>query len=891
MINTLDLIKEELEKAFIESYKLILSFDPEDAAEIAKSTVESKIRKKYPELLKTQIEEWLLEIYDKHVQTITIIPTAVIRSDKEGAWSDSELTFAYYWSRYYQYLDKIKGWPTDTIHSIDTTTTDILKNIGNPNKPGPFDYRGLVLGYVQSGKTANFTGLINKAYDVGYKLVIVLAGMHNDLRAQTQLRLEKEVVGITDPETKEVSGVAAITNKGDIVQTWTDVINDISITQKDKRHNLNVPNLMVVKKNKDVLETLNKVIAACCNLSESYKDIPVLIIDDEADQASVDTSKPNEDPKTINSLIRQLMNQFTRKSYVGYTATPFANLLINSRTKHEVALEDLYPKDFIISLPKPNGYCGPEEYFNVTGLEEDNKPVYIRHLAQEDLDFFDKIKSKDDVSLITYVPSSLKKAIQSFIISTAIRNLRNQHKEHNSMLIHASHLTDIQIELKSVVETYFEELSNTILYAPNDETIKQLHNMYLTDFVAVQKIFNNTNTNNQFPILDWIEVYSEIKEVLKCIEILVINGESNDILYYDSRKEIRRNVIVIGGNKLSRGLTLDGLTTSYYYRGTSMYDSLLQMGRWFGFRNGYMDLCRIYTSDEIAENFEHLAEVMYEIRQEFEWLAKHTNLTPYDYATSVLGHDFMDVTSTAKMKSAEFIHYYGGKTVQTRSFESTRAFYETNMAATVKLVNSIDKFETVKPTGGKRTKYHLAKDVPVELIINYLNEYLTVSSAPIANSKKIADFILKQNSRGLYSHFNVAVIDITNGEYRLHPYEVELGKLKLESAVVRSPKVDKNPGEYYVDLGAIVSNQQNLIDLVNNEERDYSNPLLLVYPLHPEIYAFKKLNIEFNKQFVPIGIGFHFPRIFKKNLKGEIVEARQKYIKNKTVRIEMESSL
>ncbi|NGY94075.1 hypothetical protein F3K44_33150 [Bacillus megaterium] len=151
---------------------------------------------------------------------------------------------------------------------------------------------------------------------------------------------------------------------------------------------------MVVKKNKDVLETLNEVIETCCNLSAEYRDVPVLVIDDEADQASVDTADSNEEPKTINRLIRRLLNQFRRKSYVGYTATPFANLLIDSQTKDENVKEDLYPKDFIIALPKPEGYCGPEEYFNVTGYEEDNKPLYIRHLSDDDIDLFNNVKKK-----------------------------------------------------------------------------------------------------------------------------------------------------------------------------------------------------------------------------------------------------------------------------------------------------------------------------------------------------------------------------------------------------------------------------------------------------------------------------------------------------------------
>ncbi|SDD61767.1 Z1 domain-containing protein [Bacillus wiedmannii] len=899
MIITLETAKNELEENFVETYKMLRLLNNEDAADIAMAAAKTKIKKKYPDLTEDKLEEWLLEIYDTHVQEIIIKPTSVIRATKDSAWEDGELRFSYYWYRYSKYLEEIKHWPIDTIRSIDTTTNEILKSIGNPNKQKEFDYRGLVLGYVQSGKTANFTGLINKAYDVGYKLVIVLAGMHNDLRSQTQLRLDKEVIGVIDKVTKEVSGVASISTKGELVQTWTDVENDISINAIDQRHNLNVPNLMVVKKNKDVLETLNKVIEACCDLSVAYRDVPVLIIDDEADQASINTAESNEEPKTINRLIRRLLNQFSRKSYVGYTATPFANLLIDSRATDEEAQEDLYPKDFIVALPKPDGYCGPEEYFNVTGYEEDDKPRYIRHLNQDDLDLFNKIKNKEHAELINYVPYSMKQAIQSFVIATAVRNLRNQEKEHNSMLIHASHLTDIQLELKKVVEAYFEEFSNTILYASTDETINRLKELYIKDFVKVQKLFNDTNTEHCHPIFEWVDVYTEIKKVLGKIDILAINGESKDILDYDSRKENGWNVIAIGGNKLSRGLTLDGLTTSYYYRGTSMYDSLLQMGRWFGFRNGYMDLCRIYTSPQIALNFEHLAEVMVEVRKEFEWLAKHANLTPYDYAVSVLGHDYMDITSPAKMKTAEFLHYLGGKKPQTRLFSKDLDFYKTNMAATTKLIESIRNFTSC--TVGD-TKYHVAKNISVQNVLQFLKTYKTDPNATRVVSSKIFDYIQKQMSRGHYLNFNIVVIDATkkslnrsevskaNASGRnIKDFSLNLGDIQIENAVLRRINPEENhTNGHSIDLGAITSGKHFLVDLETQQTRDNANPLLIIYPLHPQIPAFDELGYDFNENFIPIGIAFDFPKVYKENLKGEIVEARQRYVKNKTVLDEKE---
>lgn len=852
----------------------------------------NSVRNKFTQLSKTELEGLELEVHSKYQGAFSVPKPPTMRDGSNIPWfGDDNPAYSYFWPRYEKFLLERKNWSLKTVTTIDKTTNEILKSLGNPKLSTSFNKRGLVLGHVQSGKTANFTGLINKAFDVGYTLVIVLAGMHNDLRAQTQLRLRKEVVGINEI-TSEIIGVGEVRNDGKVIETWTTVDNDISTSNAIGLKNLDKQILLVVKKQKDVLPKLIDLLGN--SLKHSKKSPPVLIIDDEADQASVDASGSDTDPTKINQGIRELLNLFERKAYVGYTATPFANLLIRADANHVDFKEDLYPKDFVVALPKPDGYCGPDEFFNTTGYEEDNKPMFIRYLSEEDVHLLDKLRTKNDADLFTEVPKTMKQAILAFLIATAVRNLRGQTAQHNSMLIHTSRLTDVQNSICGVIKKFYKELANEIMYNGNSEYVTQLQVIYENDFTEVQCSFEK---QDNFEVYPWEKVYQTIKEITRKVEVMEINGESDDALEYDSYMEQGLNVIAVGGNKLSRGLTLEGLTISYYYRGTTMYDTLMQMGRWFGFRTGYMDLCRIYTTDEIAKNFEHLAIVMSELREEFVKLARES-LTPDEYAIKMLTHEKMTVTSPKKMLNAATPIRYTGTMQQTRSFEKTKDFYETNMEATVRFIDSVEEeFEEYKIG----TKYHIARNVPSKKVISYLQQYKTVSSARIVNSKKISNYIQEMNKRGALNKFNIAIVDVTETTLRsekairnnIQRWPVKLGKIFIDSAVLRSIDMDKKTLGV-VDLGAIVAANQEFIDIPNRVKskedniilRKEYNPLLLIYPLHPQVKAFSKLNIDFTENLVPIGLAFSFPDLdFIRGDNGERVRFEEKdgYITNKTV--------
>ncbi|WP_286166229.1 Z1 domain-containing protein [Bacillus sp. E(2018)] len=844
----------------------------------------------------------LWEISQWKKVTITIEKPHILKKETTENWYDPKmkLTKGFFWQRYKSYLNE-KNWPSSAIEAIDKSTDQILSLLGNPESEVPFDKRGLVLGYVQSGKTANFTGLINKAFDMGYRLIIVLGGIHNDLRAQTQLRLEDEVVGMRKGQSTGV-GKVRVNDSDHIINLLTSIEQDFSTKATNVRINIAEKGLAVIKKNKTVLENLKEYISEFISSVDPtvLQKLPVLIIDDEADQASVDTSRINkeEDPKTINRLIRELINLFHKKCYVGYTATPFANLLINVDTIHETANKDLYPSDFVVGLPKPEKYCGPEEFFNVYEDADYQKPSLIRYIGKEDEEAFEHIKKAQDAHKFELVPPKMAEGIYAFLIAIAIRNLRGQSNKHNSMLIHTSRFKNVQSTIKAEVESFFEEVKNQILYNSKGSHIKEVEKLYLNDT-------NKTilQWNEKEPLFNWEEVYKEIRESIEKIQVMEINGNSKDALDYYEYETEGMHVIAVGGDKLSRGITLEGLSVTYYFRNTLMYDTLMQMGRWFGYREGYMDLCRIYTTSDIASNFEHLAITMKELRDEFEQL-NEANKTPRDFALKMLSHPSMTLTSSLKMQHAVKANLiYEGTLQQTRLFDTRIDFYKLNMRAVNRLLTRIqnnytDKFQV--DGKGEGTGYYMYRDIDVNEIVDFLQNYITYD-APKVNSRLLRGYIETAAKHGDLVNWTVAVVEGNESSYKhgLKKFPVEFDSLKIETAPARknAKDIDHNDADR-IDIKALVSgNNQEFVDLMNTkdsklngsrkdlrEKRGKENGFLIIYPLHPEVPAFKQLNIEFSEKLVPIGIAISFPE-------SDIGERSGIYVSNESVlkRIQQET--
>lgn len=547
-----------------------------------------------------------------------------------------------YWDAYVNEL-KTNGFNTDVIRVLDEDTNNILNECGNPLREGPWRIKGLVMGDVQSGKTANYCGLVNKAADAGYRVIILLTGVIEELRSQTQARLDFGFVGKDSREIllginggKDI-GSGRFRSKTPNVLTSVD--SDFLTSNKKALggiplKNIKEPVLLVMKKNKAALSNLKSFLETQMS-GNNYLDVPMLLIDDEADNASVNAKK-DEDPATINKLIRQLLGSFSRSSYCAYTATPFANVFITPDG------EDLFPENFVYSLNAPTSYIG------VAGIFREDGEHHYQLETIEDAEELIPENHKKDFEVID-LPPSLKEAIRVFIITCAIRDLRQETLKHRSMLINVSRFTDVQNSLSDVVKNYVYELTDEIKqYLAADtlwnkhELLNQLHQTWEWHFTDAG--------------ISWNEIRKSLYGSISSIKTVTINQKTEDTekLNYTQYPSGRR-VIAIGGLTLSRGLTLEGLSTSYFYRNSKAYDTLLQMGRWFGYRSGYQDLCRVWAASDVQDWFEHIADVVDELRLDIKRM--HVNKKPPKlFGIRVRSHPgALLVTARNKMRNAKEI--------------------------------------------------------------------------------------------------------------------------------------------------------------------------------------------------------------------------------------------
>jgi hypothetical protein len=687
-----------------------------------------------------------------------------------------------FWNRYKKYLLNIKGWNVDTVSRLDEITDDIIERIEDPtDRNRAFDRRGLVVGYVQSGKTANYTGVINKGIDSGYRVIIVLSGMHKNLRSQTQMRIDEEVIGRDTSDQAQVKriGVTTLPNEGYInVDTFTtqDDGGDFSRAFAQQvggvQPGSDRPMLLVVKKNVSVLGNLIRYFRECLDtLGNEYvlqvsegqsvlNNLPLLLIDDEADQASPNTRAPANDdgeldPTSINRNIRQLLNLFNQKAYIGYTATPFANIFIHHEIEHSTYGRDLFPSSFILSMEAPSNYFGPVQIFGLNdSRDERGLPIHIpvQDASQLHSNFLPLKHKITDVP--DHIPDSMKEAIKSFIISSAIRRLRNQANKHNTMLIHCTRFNDIQNAIGRYVEEEFNRLREGMVN--NDaEIYGEFKLLFERDYIRISSEMN-------IPLNSWKEVRANLKPAILKMERRphIINGTAGDILDYKNRDSVGLSVIAIGGDKLSRGLTLEGLTVSYFTRASSLYDTLMQMGRWFGYRTGFEDLCRIYTTDDLFSWYRHISTAFETLRKEFLEMTRQ-KATPMEFGLRVLSHPDMMATNAMKMRHATTMPLsYKGKLTETASLSGEKSILINNYNAVDAFIQSLSEnnLKSVKNS-------YLWVEVPKSKIISFFEKYISFRGAPASSTKRIIEFIDKQKegqeTNEVLDVWNVAFVSLS----------------------------------------------------------------------------------------------------------------------------------
>lgn len=502
----------------------------------------------------------------------------------------------FYWNRYKQYLVRDKKWAQAAVKSIDRDGRNILDLMANPLKDESFTRRGLVVASVQSGKTANYIGLVCRAADAGYRIIIVMAGVHNVLRNQTQARLEDGFTGFNIENRKvEPVGVgnrnqarrpiACTSREADFSTSRADALKGIQTVQA------NEPFLFVVKKNSKSLQQVYEWLK-----SNGDQNDPLLLIDDEADNASINgkykLEKRENEPTKINGQIRNLLNLFNKACYVGYTATPFANVLIDPSVDSDEYGKDLFPSNFIYTLEESSDYFGAKKVF---GDYDEPTHKHLRFIDDADDVLPAKHKSSFEPSML---PLSLKAAIRTFVLATTIKTLRFGTNFHSTMMVNVSPYKKPQNCMRNLVEDYLIDLNTAA---------KSYGALSPEDALEASPHLRDLKTTWELEYADCGFGWSEIQPCLydPDYHVLSINTDSGDALDYENRNE---RVIAVGGYRLSRGLTLEGLTVSYYSRNARAYDALMQMARWFGYRPQYEDLCRVWMTDQAAGWYKYVAD-------------------------------------------------------------------------------------------------------------------------------------------------------------------------------------------------------------------------------------------------------------------------------------------
>ena len=611
-----------------------------------------------------------------------------------------------------------------------------------------------MVGQVQSGKTANYTGLACKAADAGYKLIVIVAGVHNNLRNQTQRRIDEGFVGSdstqrlsrTGQDVERWIGVGAI-NHNRHPFTFTSAARDFNkgtatSVRIPSLNDLSEPAVVVVKKNSRVLQSLIEWLRTQTARGNTETiDAPLLLIDDESDNASINVKYGRDEVSRINGQIRDLLQLFERRTYVGYTATPFANIFIDPDSDDDMKGEDLFPRSFILSLDPPSNYFGPEVMF----LQHDAQPsdhLFIRHIEGNE-DFLPRNHTID--FRVLSLPASLLYAVRTFIVARAIRLERGQHGQHMSMLVNASRFTGVQGQIRLRIHEVLTRIrqsirvnsSRTPEQALEDPELRMLHQAWEREYASLG--------------LDWADVQQRLNEAAEPIKVVEVNSRSAEPLNYGDYRE-GLSVIAVGGYSLSRGLTLEGLTVSYFLRSSVMYDTLMQMCRWFGYRPDYQDLCRVWMPEDAEGWYRHIAESTEELRDEIRRM-EEANATPEEFGLKVRSHpDSLIITARNKMGTGERISHQVGlanRFAETSTILRDNSSLEANRSVARKFAADLEKVGRSTTTADHVRQGFLLRDVPMGPILNFIGSFANHPRSYLTDGDTVRRYIEGRMDRSL----------------------------------------------------------------------------------------------------------------------------------------------
>ena len=692
----------------------------------------------------------------------------------------------FYWTRYREMLVR-NGWSPLVAATLDRSTDELLDLLGNPIEAAEWKRRGLVVGDVQSGKTSNYSALVCKSSDAGYRMIILLTGTLENVRRQTQERLDAAFIGFDSRDFlgkgqlkhKRHIGVGLIDGRRDGV-VFTSRDNDF---RKNAASALNIsldavrePVLVVTKKNKGVLNRLSSWLRAHNADREGRIDLPLLLIDDEADNASINTRQSPNETTAINRAIRDLLGLFKRSSYVGFTATPFANIFVDPSSTDDMLGDDLFPRDFIHVLEAPTNYIGMNRLFprvdpdELVATPEDPQASIIRPIedGEDWLPAAHKKEAEPDG-----LAGSLLCALRCFLLACAIRDLRASEAHdgrgggiHRSMLVNVSRFTAVQNRVAGALHVQLEEIRRAVRLhgalapakaASQSPEIAALASIFSVEFAACG--------------FSWTAVLSALHESIGPIRVQAVNqgtgAASLDYSIADKPPGVR--VIAVGGNSLSRGLTLEGLTTSYFLRNAKAYDTLLQMGRWFGYRDGFADVCRLWLTDEADGWYQHVTEATAELKRDFARM-KRRKATPREFGLRVRTHpDTLIITARNKMATGMDVVGERDISLMGRMIESARLYSDKKRNG--ENFQILDRFfaqlvETCgQPAASEYAGAVVWKGVAAKHIAELLDSFLVHPLNFDFQGDSIASFLREASENGdpILSSWTVALLTSGNG--------------------------------------------------------------------------------------------------------------------------------
>ncbi|EDZ0965501.1 Z1 domain-containing protein [Salmonella enterica] len=725
----------------------------------------------------------------------------------------AELDF-FFWQRYKRYLEEVKGWNPRVTGNLERVSDEIVDLLGNPKSEMPFQRRGLVLGDVQSGKTANYTAICNKAADTGYNVIIVLAGTMENLRQQTQERLDAEFSGrkseyLLDPkrDAKNYSVGVGVGRYGldKRIESFTSVIKDFDkniLSQLSlSLDNVSATVVFVIKKNKNILNNLIRWLQTNNTDNGSVIKKSLLLIDDEADNASVNTNVPEKDPTAINKSIRKLLKLFHQASYLGITATPYANIFIDPEDEDEMAGDDLFPRDFIYALSPPTNYIGAKEIF---GDEEEIPAQYkdvLNPIDSIEMDAFLPFSHKK-WHVVTELPPSMKESIAYFLLINGIRDIRGDIRKHRTMMIHVSRFTDIQNQIRDLVTTWVLQIRSDLQnYASlSEEKSSQINGINYLKKIWEKYGLSEKASKGTLPIT-WHHFLSEyLFKAVAPIDVRAVNQKSGATgLNYFSHKDDGLRVIAVGGNSLSRGLTLEGLCVSYFYRRSQMYDTLLQMGRWFGYRPDYDDLFKIWISKEAIDWYGYITAAAEELKLEIARM-KYANLTPMDFGLKVRQDPAsLIVTARNKMRSATPVSRpitISGRLLETPRLKSDQMSLKLNEKVFKDFISQLPEIGKRIPRDDARFFWSDVSKDEIELL---LREFKTHPWQLNFQGVAIADFIRDNENIG---NWDVFIAEGSGDEFYKLSCGDEVLEIKAESRAVKATSTQISISGTKVRVGA-----------------------------------------------------------------------------------------